>query len=157
MLSRSNDLNHALAMMLEAGRRMDHVWNDVEPPWPGMLRSAWRSLGAASWPRVNLYDTGSTLVLRADVPGLTHKDLSVTLDEHRVSITGARTVTAPAGHTVHHRERGNIHFSRSLSLPCKIDPEASTAAVQNGVLTLTLAKAPEAQQRQITVRVRGDA
>ena len=44
--------------------------------------------------------------------------------------------------------------SRSFTLPSKVDPEKTTAVLKNGVLTLTLNKAPEAQPRQITVTAR---
>lgn len=45
-----------------------------------------------------------------------------------------------------------MKFARTLQLPCKITPEQTTASVKDGVLTITLAKAAEAQPRQITVR-----
>jgi HSP20 family protein len=37
-------------------------------------------------------------------------------------------------------------------LPCKVNPEQTQASVKNGVLTVTLAKVPEAQPRQIAVQ-----
>jgi HSP20 family protein len=45
-----------------------------------------------------------------------------------------------------------VRFSRSLTLPSKVDPEKSTAALKNGVLTITLPKAVEAQPRPIHVK-----
>jgi HSP20 family protein len=39
-----------------------------------------------------------------------------------------------------------------MTLPCKVNPEQTTASVKDGVLTVTLAKAAEAQPRQISVR-----
>jgi HSP20 family protein len=52
---------------------------------------------------------------------------------------------------VHRQERPGLRFSRSFTLPTKIDSEKTTAVLKNGVLTLTLPKAPEAQPRQISV------
>ena len=54
---------------------------------------------------------------------------------------------------VHRQERTPIKFGRTFTLPCKIDPEKSSAVLKDGVLTVTLAKAPEAQPRQISVKV----
>ncbi len=46
----------------------------------------------------------------------------------------------------------------SVTLPnmpfCKVDLEKATATVKNGMLSVTLPKAPEAQPRQITVKAR---
>ena len=44
-----------------------------------------------------------------------------------------------------------IKFAKSLSLPCKVDSEKTQASLKNGVLTVTLGKAPEAQPRRINV------
>jgi HSP20 family protein len=104
------------------------------------------------WPRVNVVDTGGSVVLRADVPGLSEKDLQVEVTGDTIALRGKREVHVPEGYTAHRRERGGFEFSRSLTLPFPISAEQTTAAVKDGVLTLTLAKAPEAQPRQITVR-----
>ncbi len=152
MLSRFNDLENTFALMDELRRRMDHVWEDFDPSWQGTTTPSPRTLSASSWPRINLYDGGSNLVLRADVPGLSDKDVQVTLNEGALSISGERKVAAPEGYSAHRQERSHVKFSRSLTLPCKVDSEHTTASVKNGVLTITLAKAPEAQPRQIAVR-----
>lgn len=153
MLSRFGDFENTLALMEELRRRMDRVWEDVDPSWawqPALPRS--RSLSASVFPQINLFDAGSNLVLKADVPGLSEKDVQVSLNESGISVSGERRVVAPEGYAAHRQERSQVKFSRSLALPCKVDPEQATATVKNGVLTVTLAKAPEAQPRQITVR-----
>jgi HSP20 family protein len=152
MLSRFSDLENTFALMDELRRRMDHVWEDFDPSWQGTTAPSPRTLSASSWPRINVYDGGSNFVLKADVPGLSDKDVQVTLNESGLSISGERKVAAPEGYSAHRQERNHVRFSRSLTLPCKVDPEHTTASVKNGVLTITLAKAPEAQPRQITVR-----
>ena len=45
-----------------------------------------------------------------------------------------------------------MKFNRSFTLPCRVDPEKSTAVVKNGVLSVTLEKAVEAKPRQIAVK-----
>jgi HSP20 family protein len=125
----------------------------VDPSWqPWQAAPSRRSPSASVFPRVNLFDTGSNIVLKADVPGLSEKEVQVTLNEGGISIAGERNVVAPEGYSAHRQERNHVKFSRSLTLPCKVNPEQTTASVKNGVLTITLAKAAEAQPRQITVR-----
>ncbi len=137
----------------ELRRRMDRLWDGFdgtteEPRWPTT------SLAAASWPPVNLYDAGANLIVHADVPGIDEKALQVYIGGGNATLVigGERKADVLEGYTVHRRERAALQFSRSFSLPCKVDPERVTAQVKDGVLTVTLPKAPEAQPRQITVR-----
>jgi HSP20 family protein len=116
---------------------------DFEPSW---------SSSPSSWPQVNLGDDGTKLVLTADVPGMSDKDVDVTLQHDAITIRGERIVTEPAGYATLRKERGNRRFARTIALPCKVQPEGSSASVKDGVLTVTLAKAPEAQPRRIQVR-----
>jgi HSP20 family protein len=130
---------------------MDRVWEDMDPSWPANPPNP-RTQSFSAWPRVNLYDGGSNLIVKADVAGLSEKDVHVTLNESGLSISGERKVAPPEGYSVHRQERSSFSFSRSLTLPCKVSPEQTQASVKNGVLTVTLAKAPEAQPRQIAVQ-----
>jgi HSP20 family protein len=45
-----------------------------------------------------------------------------------------------------------VKFSRSFTLPSKVDLEKTSATVKDGVLTVKLAKAADAKPRQITVK-----
>jgi HSP20 family protein len=150
MFSRFGDASRDFALLDELRRRLDRVWEDMDPSWPPLANTP----SSAGWPRVNLYDEGTNLVLKADVPGLSEKEVQVTLNESGLSISGERRVAPPEGYAAHRQERGSYRFSRSLTLPCKVDPEQTQASVKDGVLTVTLAKSPEAQPRQIAVRAR---
>jgi HSP20 family protein len=151
MFSRFGEASRDFALLDEFRRRMDRVWEDIDPSWTA-TPSAGRTYTSSAWPRVNLYDGGANLILKADVPGLSEKDVHVTLNESGVSISGERKLTPPEGYSAHRQERSSSSFSRSLTLPCKVNPEQTQASVKNGVLTVTLAKAPEAQPRQIAVQ-----
>ena len=104
------------------------------------------------FPRVGIEDKGSTLVVRADVPGLGEKDVELTLDSATLTIKGQRGEETPEGYSAHRKERKAFRFSRSFQLPTKVEAEKTEAVIKNGVLTVTLHKAQEAQPRQISVR-----
>ena len=152
MFSRFGDASSDFALLDEFRRRMDRVWEEMDSSssWSGTSNG--RIPSSSAWPRLNLYDEGSNLVLKADVPGMSEKDVQVTLNESGLSISGERKVEPPEGYSAHRQERTSVSFSRSLTLPCKVNPEQTQAQVKNGVLTVTLAKAPEAQPRQIAVQ-----
>jgi len=151
MFSRFGEASRDFALLDEFRRRLDRVWEDMDPSWPASSSNA-RAHSSSAWPRVNVYDGGSNLVVKADVPGLSEKDVHVTLNESGLAISGQRKVAPPEGYSAHRQERSSFSFSRSLTLPCKVNPEQTQASVKNGVLTVTLAKAPEAQPRQIAVQ-----
>ncbi len=146
MLTRFVDFDRSFDLMDELRRRMNRVWDDFEPARGGLERAS------AAWPKVNVYDAGASLVVKADVPGMSDKDLTVNLDDGTLTIAGERKADAPKGYSVHRQERGALRFSRSLTLPCRVDGEKTTAVVKDGVLTVTLAKTPDAQPRRIAVR-----
>jgi HSP20 family protein len=153
MLSRIGDLENTFLLMNELGRRMapHYAGEEFEPSW-SLPKSRFYVPSAASWPRINLFDDGDNLVLKADVPGFSEQDVHVTFHENTISIAGERVVAEQAGYTVHRQERDSLKLARKVSLPCKVNPEQISASVKDGVLTVTLAKALEAQPRRITVR-----
>jgi HSP20 family protein len=106
----------------------------------------------AAFPRIGLFDTKEELVLRAEVPGVSEKDLDVAVEEGMLSLRGTRRVETPKGYAVHRQERAETTFARSFALPCKVDADKSQANLKNGVLTLRLPKAPEVKPRQIAVK-----
>jgi HSP20 family protein len=69
-----------------------------------------------------------------------------------LTLSGARKTAVPEGHSAHRQERPSFEFSRSYALPAKVDADKTHATLKNGVLTITLEKAPEVKPRQITVR-----
>ncbi len=108
--------------------------------------------GAKTWPRMNVADTGERLVLSAEVPGLTNRDIQVSLEHDVLTLAGERKIEGPSGYSVHRQERQGFKFVRSFSLPAKIDAEKVSATVTNGILTIVLPKTPEAQPKRIEVR-----
>jgi HSP20 family protein len=147
MLTRFGDLDRTFNLFDELRRRLDRSWTDeYDSDW------APAPFGVAAWPRVNVFDRGSNLVITADVPGLTEKDIQLTLGDGALTISGERKTDAPQGYAVHRQERGAAKFSRSFTLPFKVDAEKTSAIIKDGVLTLSLAKTPETQPRQIAVR-----
>lgn len=142
----SRDTRSAFDSLDELRRQMNRLFFDFESANP------YGDAGSDAWPPVTLQDTGTALVVRADVPGLDPKSLDLNVDETTVTLKGEREDRAPEGYSVHRKERAGYRFTRSFSLPSKVDAEKAEAEVKNGVLTITLPKAKEAQPRQIAVR-----
>lgn len=154
MLTRWNtgwsDFDEMFAAMNQLRTYMDRLFEEA---WGGRLFGDRPQLyGAGTWPRANLIDTGSSLVLTAEVPGLSDKDIQLTLNQEVLTLSGERKVQVPEGYSVHRQERPAVRFSRSFALPCRVDADRTTATVKNGILTVTLEKAADVMPRRIAVK-----
>lgn len=127
-------------------RQMDEVFRDFDRPTWAL------GVGPEVWPPVDLHDNGDELVLQADVPGMSEKQITIEATAQSLTIRGEKKVEPPQGYTPHRTERRSIEFARSFSLPCQIDLDAVSASVKNGVLTVKAAKLPEARPKQIAVK-----
>jgi HSP20 family protein len=154
MLTRWNtgwsDFDDMFAAMNQLRTYMDRVFEDAF----GARFAEGRGLPllAGMWPRANLIDAGSSLVVTAEVPGLSENDVKLTLNQEVLTISGERKVQVPEGYSAHRQERASVNFSRSFALPCRVNAERATATVKDGILTVTLEKAADAMPRQITVK-----
>jgi HSP20 family protein len=143
-----NEFDDMFSMLNDFRRRMDRAFDDSF----GSDVETRRAVAArATFPRANLVDLGSKLVVTAEVPGLSERDVKLTLNQEVLTIAGERKLEAPAGYAVHRRERADVNFTRSFALPCRVDAERANASVKNGILTVTLEKAADAMPRQIAV------
>jgi len=148
MLGGFDDLDRTLAAVDELRRRMGIMLDEYDGP----VRSDGSLYGeSGNWPRVNVLDTGNALVFKADVPGMTDKDIEVSIQDDTLTLKGERRKVDSPDHTLHRQERRAIRFSRSFAIPCPTDIDKARATVRDGVLTITLPKAPEAQPKKIAV------
>ena len=141
-----SEFDRTIALMEQLRRRMDRAFEGFEPSQNGDFE-----LG--TFPRTNSYDTGKSFVFEMEVPGLSDKDVTITLTQDVLSVSGERKYDAPENYAVHRQERLPYKFTRSYKLPARVNPDQCTATVKDGILTVTLEKAAEVQPRQISVRV----
>jgi HSP20 family protein len=129
-------------------RRIDHAFDDWAEP--GFRRERRHSRGV--WPSINVFENKEAFVYKAEVPGLGESDVSVYVEDDSLILRGERKAAVPEGYQVHLRERAPFAFTRKLPLPGRIDGEAVTATMKDGILTVTLPKAKDALPRQIAVK-----
>ncbi len=116
-----------------------------------------RSLGLEELfrPTVDIVEDGDKILISADLPGVTQAEVELLVDKNVVTFKGARKLARTAGEENgdHYRryERATGAFERSFRIPPSVDVEKVSAAMKDGVLTLTLPKKPEAQPRQIKI------
>jgi HSP20 family protein len=105
-------------------------------------------------PGVDVVETKDEVVVRAEVPGMTKEDISVTLQDNVLTLRGEKKQEqAENGATYHRVERMYGSFVRSFTLPTVVQADKVKAAYKDGVLTITLPKAEEVKPKEISITV----
>jgi HSP20 family protein len=105
-------------------------------------------------PAVDIYETENELVLKADLPEVSEKDLDIRVENNMLTVRGERKFEQKVNEDNYLRiERTYGSFSRSFSLPNTVNTEAIKADYKNGVLTVQLPKRAESKPKQVKVNV----
>ena len=93
-------------------------------------------------PALDVSETETRYILQLDLPGVAKEAVKVRIEGRKVSIDAeqARPAEPREGERTLYRERALTRFSRSVALPKEVTQADSSAKLENGVLTLTLAK-----------------
>jgi HSP20 family protein len=103
-------------------------------------------------PAMDLVETADHFVLRADLPGLSEDDVKIEFEDGTLTVSGERKVEHDGkGEGYYRVERAFGPFSRSLTLPQGIDPEAVSASFDRGVLEVSIPKPEERKPRRIEI------
>jgi HSP20 family protein len=104
-------------------------------------------------PSFEIKETKDGFSFKADVPGIKEADLEITVTGTRLAISGKREAEKQEQtDTYYTYERSYGGFTRSFTLPEGVDMNSVHADLKEGVLTLSIAKTPEAQPKKITVQ-----
>jgi HSP20 family protein len=114
---------------------------------PVDARTGWLWHGFS--PEADIRESADGYLIELDLPGLTEKDVEITLEGHHLTVKGERK--APEVDGYNRRERGYGRFERVFHLPDDSDPARIEAKAKNGVLTVNVPKAESAKPRTISV------
>ena len=129
----------------EMNRLFNTVFDAPSPANAGSTLRRWM-------PAMDLVETDDNFVLRADLPGLGEDDVTIEFEDGTLTVSGERKAEHESKNEGYYRvERAFGAFSRSLTLPQGIDPEAVTANFENGVLEIRVPKPEERKPRRIEI------
>ena len=104
---------------------------------------------------MDIYETPETIVMKADLPGLTREDIEIEIRDNTLTVKGERRFAKDVQQENYLRiERAYGAFQRSFTLPTSVRQEEIRASVRDGVLELLLLKAEEAKPKKIAIDVR---
>jgi len=100
---------------------------------------------------ITVAEADGSLTAKAEVPGFEARDLNISLEPRRLTISGkreSRNEEKQKGKTIYTEQCSN-EILRVLDLPAEVDPARATATLKNGVLELTMPKAAEAKRAAV--------
>jgi HSP20 family protein len=129
-------------------RQIDRMFGRIAPNGDG-------EISAFSYvPSAEMEETGDTIFLKLEIPGLEAKDLDIAVTEDNVSISGERKSESKS------EEKGMFRsefrygkFERRIPLPAHVESDKAQAEYKNGLLTLTLPKAENEKKKVVKVNV----
>lgn len=122
-------------------------WMQPFHRWPDM-----EALLGKRLPKIDVIDREQEILVRAELPGVAKDDLDVSIDEQTVTLRAStrQEKKEEDGHYYHH-EISQGTFLRSVPLPCAVNGEQAKANFKDGVLELTVPKAPSARRKTVKV------
>lgn len=112
-----------------------------------------RSVPRGTFPAINIYGQGDSVILTAEVPGVRPDELDLTILNDSVTLKGRREqADIPQNGRMYRRERVGGEFVRTVTLPESINLNSVQAQYRNGVLRVHMEKAEQAKAKKIQIK-----
>src|SRR5579862_736680 len=128
--------------------RMNRLFDDAGRGWHNDEPAA-----TTTWsPSVDIFETENEIVVKAELPGVDRKDISLHLENNVLTLKGERRFEKETKEENYHRiERAYGGFSRSFSIPATVDEEKIRADYHDGILRIALPKKEAVKPKQIRI------
>ena len=128
--------------------RMNRLFDDAGRGWRADEPAA-----TTTWsPAVDIFETEGEIIVKAELPGMERKEITLHLENNVLSLRGERRFEKETKDENYHRiERSYGAFSRSFSIPATVDEENIRAEYKDGVLNIVLPKKEQARAKQIKI------
>ena len=113
----------------------------------GLVKGVWA-------PAVDIYETQNDIVLKAELPGLEQKDITVEVKDNTLTLKGERKFEKDVKEENYHRiERSYGAFQRVFTLPGTVQQDKVKAKFKDGVLEIIMPKEDKVKPKMIKVDV----
>ncbi len=105
-------------------------------------------------PSVDIAETKDEVIVKAEVPGMTREDISISLSDNVLTLRGEKKKEKEEkGKTFYRMERSCGSFVRSFTLPTAVLANKVKAVYKDGVLEITLPKSEQVKSKEIPILV----
>jgi len=137
------------SLQQEMNRVFEQFGRDVPVVWGG-------GSGGVRPPSVDVAETDSEIAVTAELPGVAEEDIHLSLVDNILTIQGekkAEETKEDKEKKYRLVERSYGSFQRAIPLPFKADADAVKASFKDGVLTVAIAKPPEAEPKSTRIPI----
>jgi HSP20 family protein len=133
-----------------------NFWDDLAP-WNTRMQDLMQDLWSRSpfpgdyAPGGELHESDEAFTVELDLPGVDKADITIDVLGRRLMVHGSRTTREHQG-VMRHSTRMSGSFRYEAVLPVPVDEQAVTAALTDGVLTITMPKSTTAKATHIEVK-----
>jgi HSP20 family protein len=132
---------------------MERMFDRFTSGWPNTSIS-FGNVSAVT-PSIDLKDTGKSVVIEAELPGVDEKDVSVTVQDRVLIIKGEkRQSKEEKGENQYVMERSYGSFMRSIPLPESVDEDKIVARFEKGVLTISAEKRADVARPEKRIEIK---
>jgi HSP20 family protein len=119
----------------------------------GSFRDRYTEREDALWyPDVDVSETANAVVVRAELPGMTRKDIAIAIQDNVLTIQGEKKRKKKTKNENFYRvERSFGQFYQSFTLPAVVEQDKVKATFAHGVLTISLPKTEDAKPHRIAI------
>ncbi len=105
-----------------------------------------------SYPQVNVSEDEKEITVKAELPGLSSKDIDISIRQNNLILQGEKQFEDEEKNKNYHRiECSYGSFYRTVPLPTEVDADKVKAKFKDGILTVSLPKAEGAQRKKIEI------
>ena len=136
-------------------RGMETLRHEMDRLFDRFFELRWDEFEAVGeWaPKLDFSETKDAYLVKAEVPGVEQKDISVQIQNQVLTLKGEKHKEKEEKDEKYHRvERSWGAFTRTLALPMGVETEKVSATFKDGLLTIKLPKAPGAKGMTIPVK-----
>lgn len=128
--------------------RMNRLFEDVNRGWRSDEPASTTTWSSA----VDIFETESEIVVKAELPGVDKNSISLNLERNVLTLRGERRFEKETKEENYHRiERSYGSFSRSFSIPATVEEDKIRAEYKDGVLKISLPKREQVKPKQIPI------
>ena len=101
---------------------------------------------------VDLYEKDDHFVIKAELPGVDKKDITIDLKDRVLTLSGERSYENEVKEeNYYRRERSHGKFQRAFTLPADVDSDKIKAEFRDGLLKIEVPKPEHQKPKQVTI------
>jgi HSP20 family protein len=144
---------HRLPTLAQVLNQMSGYQKDLDRWARHFQESGTGRAATTGFPPLNVWEDADHVIIEAELPGFTLENLDVQIiGQEQLMLSGQRQAPELEKAVCRHQERHFGSFTRTVTLPTKVDAKNVDASLEHGVLTIKIAKAVEAKPMKIHVK-----